>query len=115
MMSRAELRDLIRRSHALVSSSYVETFGVSVAEAMACGKPVIATRSGGPEDFVTEEGGLVVAPGDVDAFAAAMVQLRQNFRQYDPARIRAGIVERYSKAAYVAKLEASYDRAMERS
>jgi glycosyltransferase involved in cell wall biosynthesis len=115
MMSRIELRDLVRRSHALVSSSTIETFGVSVAEAMACGKPVVTTRSGGPEDFVTEECGLVVEPGDVDAFAAAMVQLRQNYRQYDPARIRATIVERYSKAAYVAKLESAYRRAMEKS
>lgn len=115
MMSRIELRDLIRRSHALVSSSHIETFGVSVAEAMACGKPVVATRSGGPEDFVTPECGLIVEPGNMDAFAEAMAQIRQNYRQYDPARIRATIVERYSKAAYVAKLESSYRRAMERA
>lgn len=105
------LRDLIRSSHAIVCSSHVETFAVSVAEGMACGKPVVATRSGGPEDYVTEESGILIQPGDADALAAAMQQLRANYAQYDPEKVRAVCVNSFSEAALVRRLEAVYSAA----
>ena len=37
-----------------------ETFGVVYVEAMAAGLPVIATRCGGPEDFVNEDNGILI-------------------------------------------------------
>jgi len=103
-----ELRELIRNSHAIVCSSHVETFAVSVAEAMACGKPVVVTRSGGPEDYVTDESGIIVPPGDPAALAAAMQQLQANYERYRPETVRAVCVERYSDEALVNRLEAIY-------
>ena len=57
----------------VMPSIYPEGFGMVVIEAMALGKPVIASRSGGTVEII-EEGvdGLLVAPGDADAFAAAI-------------------------------------------
>jgi phosphatidyl-myo-inositol dimannoside synthase len=53
-----------------------EGFGMALVEASACGKPVIAGRSGGVPDAV-QDGltGLLVDPNDVEAAAAAMVKL----------------------------------------
>jgi len=62
----------LERSHCCVSSSDVETFGVTLIEALAAGLPVIATRSGGPQDIVTREAGHLVAVGDEAALADAM-------------------------------------------
>jgi glycosyltransferase involved in cell wall biosynthesis len=107
-MTMEELRTLIRHSHAIVCSSHVETFAVSVAEAMACGKPVVVTRSGGPEDYVTEESGIIVPPGDPAALATAMQQLQAEYHRYRPDAVRAVCVERYSDEALVAKLETIY-------
>lgn len=60
-----------------VHASTGEPFGLTVVEAMALGKPVVAAASGGPletiEDGVT---GLLVPPGDHDALAAAVGRLR---------------------------------------
>lgn len=107
-LSREQLRELIQSSHCIVSSSYVETFGLTLIEAMACGKPVIATRSGGPDSFVTETTGLLVPTGDVDALAAAMRQMADTYGQYDPAAIRAYCVEHFSETAFVQLVEHLY-------
>jgi len=55
---------------ALLSES--ETFGVAYAEALSTGVPVLATRCGGPEGFVTKENGVLVGVGDIDAAAKAI-------------------------------------------
>jgi L-malate glycosyltransferase len=107
-LNRAQVRDLFQRSSAVVSSSAVETFGVTLIEAMACGKPVIATRSGGPEDFVTPDTGILVPVGDVAAMARAMLDMVRSYARYDPEVIRAYVEARYGEAAYVRRLETIY-------
>jgi phosphatidylinositol alpha-1,6-mannosyltransferase len=53
-----------------------EGFGMALVEASACGKPVIAGRSGGVPDAVVEGvTGLLVEPCDSDAVAAAIVKV----------------------------------------
>jgi glycosyltransferase involved in cell wall biosynthesis len=60
-----------------------EAFGITIAEAMSCGKPVIASYIGGIPEVVGNEGtcGLLVPPGDVPALADAMRELA-----LDPSR-----------------------------
>lgn len=111
-MTKEQLRDLIQQSHCLVSSSSVETFGVSVAEAIACGHPVVSTISGGPEDFVTERSGILVPPGSVPALAQAMQQIVTTYDRYQPNEVRLDVSERYSEPNYVQRLEEIYQRAM---
>ncbi len=56
-----------------------EGFGLSALEAMAVGRPVIATRVGSlPEVVVDGESGLVVAPQSVDAMCSALVRLARD-------------------------------------
>lgn len=53
-----------------------EPFGMVVPEAMAMRRAVIAADAGGPREVVTHgHDGLLVAPGDVDALASAMLRL----------------------------------------
>jgi glycosyltransferase involved in cell wall biosynthesis len=52
--------------------SLVEPFGLVTLEAMACGRPVVATRVGGPPEFVPPGAGVLVDPRDEDALAAAL-------------------------------------------
>jgi glycosyltransferase involved in cell wall biosynthesis len=59
-----------------VLSSRSEALPNSLVEAMAAGRPVVATRVGGVADVVRDgETGLLVAPGDVDAFGRAIESL----------------------------------------
>ena len=56
----------------LCQPSLIEPLGQALLEAMACGRPVVATRIGGPPEFVSPEAGVLVDPLDVDALGAAL-------------------------------------------
>ncbi len=74
---------------ALVPSRSAETFGLAAAEAMMVGLPVAASRVGALPELVAAEG--LVAPGDADALAAAIVRLRadETIAARGPARVGA--------------------------
>jgi glycosyltransferase involved in cell wall biosynthesis len=70
-VSDQELVDLYRGASAFLDTSLYEGFGYQVLEAMACGTPVVASDTTSiPE--VVGEAGLLCAPRDVEAFAAAL-------------------------------------------
>ena len=52
--------------------SLAEPFGLSTLEALACARAVVATRVGGPPEFVPPEAGVLVDPLDEEALAAAL-------------------------------------------
>ncbi len=56
----------------LCQPSLVEPFGLATLEGMAAGRSVVATRVGGPPEFVTPESGVLVDPRDDDALVGAM-------------------------------------------
>lgn len=60
----------------LVNPSFSESFGMSLIEAMACSRPVVATRVGGmPEVVVDGQTGILVERGDAAALANALRRL----------------------------------------
>ena len=65
----------IHASDLLALPSLNEGFGLVAAEALACGRPVVATLSGGPEDIVEEGTGVLVPPRDPEALARGMVRV----------------------------------------
>ena len=70
---------LLNTANMLVVSSLSEGQPAVIVEAMACGKPVVATRVGGiPEEVVDGETGILVPPADSNALAEAMLCLIQN-------------------------------------
>jgi glycosyltransferase involved in cell wall biosynthesis len=71
-----ELEGFYERAAVVACPSRREGFGVVCAEAMAHGRPVVATAVGGHLDLVAhEETGLLVPPGDVSELRAALERL----------------------------------------
>lgn len=97
---------------AVVVNSRVETFSVVTGEALAQGKPVIATRCGGPEAFITPANGLLIAPDDDAALAAAMTALTRDAKNWDPATIRRTVGERFGPQAIGSALNDAYRSAL---
>ena len=73
---RAVLREEYRRARLFALPSRTEGLGCVLLEAMAAGTPIVATRTGGIPDLVTDgENGLLAPPEDPAALAAAMTRM----------------------------------------
>jgi glycosyltransferase involved in cell wall biosynthesis len=70
----------------LCQPSLIEPFGQALLEAMACGRPVVATRVGGPPEFVPPGAGVLVDPSSEDELAVAL-----NEAAHLPSPNRAGV------------------------
>ena len=102
----------LARCNAFVLASRHETFGVVLAEALMCGKPVLATRCGGPEAIVNEFNGLLVDVDDAAALAARMHVMASGGVRYDAAAIRADALARFSMPAVGERVAALYERVL---
>ncbi|HVZ48426.1 MAG TPA: glycosyltransferase, partial [Gemmatimonadaceae bacterium] len=104
---------LYREAALVAVPSREEGLGLVAVEALLSGTPVVAYRSGGLTDLIThEETGLLVEPGDVDAFGNALVALVS-----DPLRARrmgeqgrSRMVARFSPAAAAEAYASLYRR-----
>jgi teichuronic acid biosynthesis glycosyltransferase TuaC len=115
--SRDEVIAALQRADLLVSSSAVETFGVVLIEALASGVPVVATRSGGPDDIVTPEVGFLAAPGDASSLADALRAARRQWHTQGPAwgaRCSEYAEREYGSVQFAHRLEVILRRALER-
>ena len=108
-------RDIPRVLHSLdafVLPSLYEGFGIAILEAMAVGKPVIATTVGGiPEFVVPGETAVLVEPGNVVALANAIESVLSNpDRARDMgAKGRARVLAHYGISTVVRQHEALYE------
>jgi glycosyltransferase involved in cell wall biosynthesis len=117
-LSRGDLRALLWSSNLYVSPSRVETFGVAVAEAISCGLPVVATRSGGPQEIITSPSlGTLVAIDDAPNLALEMARAFDSRLDLDivrAAHARAAMVGRYGSQAIGNRLDDLYREAASR-
>jgi len=74
-VDRAQVPDLMRRCTAYCLPSQGEPFGMTIIEAMACGKPLVVTDAGGPACIVSDAGGRRVPVGDAVRLAEALEEL----------------------------------------
>ncbi|NPA79739.1 MAG: glycosyltransferase family 4 protein [Thermotogae bacterium] len=104
-LPREDVLQLMGRGDVLVSTSTYETFGVVMAEALACGRPVVWTDSGGPRDFLNEGNSVSVRERTPQALAEAISEALSKLRSgyFNPEEIRRGILS-YASPERVAAL-----------
>jgi glycosyltransferase involved in cell wall biosynthesis len=76
---RRDLAQLFAAADVFVSASLMETYGLTLVEAMACGTPVVAFRVGGiPEAAPDGQGAILCEPGDGTTLTEAIMKLRSS-------------------------------------
>jgi glycosyltransferase involved in cell wall biosynthesis len=106
-----QLPQALNAADALVLPSVAEAFGLVLVEAMACGLPVIASRTPGPAAIVADgRNGWLIPPDDHDALVDALVAAA-NGQQERRARGRRAYTEsrRYGWATIAPRFTAQYE------
>jgi glycosyltransferase involved in cell wall biosynthesis len=108
--SDAELAELYAGARAVIVPG-IEEFGITAVEAQAAGRPVIAAAAGGALETVLDgETGLLVAPDDPDAFAAAIGAIDE--LEFAPAHA-VEHAQRFSVASFQRQLSSYVNSALE--
>jgi glycosyltransferase involved in cell wall biosynthesis len=107
---RIEVARLMREEcDVFVLPSTSETFGVVLIEALACGKPVVATRCGGPESIVTDSAvGTLCPPNDAGELADALIHTIGRLHEFDPVKIRRFACDHFDYRILARNLAAVY-------
>lgn len=106
--SNDEVVNFMNRCSFFVFPSIEESFGVVLIEAMACGKPVIATKSGGPEEIVRNESGILIPPEDTESLTEALDYMLDNFQKNNSKHIRQYIKDNFSYEVFGEALSKIY-------
>ncbi len=107
-VSREKVRDLLHQSSVLVSASKFESFGMTMAEAMSCGRPVVATDTAGSRLILEEGGGQIVPQDDIPSLAEAMIFVYKNLDQYSPSQLHDSIHRRFGVEQICRQWESIY-------
>lgn len=108
-LDRKKIFELMAISDCFSLVSRFETFGIVFAEAMYCGKPVIATRTGGPDSFVTDENGILVDIENVEQTTKALIHIFENIQIYDSNKICKYAMDNFSADVICEKLYTTYN------
>ena len=114
---RADVSQLLNNLDVFVLSSHTEGFSIACIEAMACGVPVVATRSGGPEQILEGEAGLLVPTSDPESLALAIERVisSKELAATLTARAMERVHEQYSLATMLSRYEALLERVTQHS
>ena len=97
VLSRYEILEELKRSNCLCSTSERETFGVGILESISIGVPVIASKSGGPQDIVNKDNGYLFDVGDILQLSILMEQMILNYNNFNHESIRKDAAYRFSR------------------
>lgn len=97
-----EVYEYLKECDFLVMNSRFETFSLICVEAMSCGKPVLATRCGGPESFVTEANGILISVDDDQELMNKFIYMLKNYSSFNQLEIRNSVEKKFSQQSVAA-------------
>jgi glycosyltransferase involved in cell wall biosynthesis len=112
LRNRYEIAELMRRVDVFVLPSLWENAPHVIIEALASGLPVVATDVGGVSELLDGTGFGLVAPGDPDALAQALVQACRQRGDHDPAALAEHARERFGQEAVGRRWTDLYSRVL---
>jgi L-malate glycosyltransferase len=113
-LNREEVLRYMQNCDVFVLPSQYETFGVVLIEALACGKPVIATKTDGPNSIVNERNGYMVEVDNIEKLFEAMLQSTKSFSQFNKNEIREYCINKFSEKSISDSLKLVYNLALKK-
>lgn len=108
-----ELVEFYSAADILLSLSYEETFGLTIAEGMACGTPAVIYDNTGQAEIVTPETGFKVTTGDIDSIKAAIEKVCSKGRFSYSQACRYRVEKCFNKDDRYEKYVRMYDKMVE--
>jgi len=108
-LNRENLLALMQKCVCLIVSSNVETFGVTALEALFLGRPCIATKCGGVEDFLNDSNSILINRNNSSELALAIEHIYLNYHRYNSLTIREDISKEFGTRAFYSRLSYFYD------
>jgi len=106
---RKEIKKWMQAMDGFILPSRNEPFGIALIEAMACGLPVISTKSGGPEQILKENRGILIQPDKPKQLAKAIAQIQET-NSIDAEGQHAYIEENFGEKRYTKEYIGLYER-----
>lgn len=110
LASKAEIVSALQKSDVFVFTSLCETFGVSPLEALFAGVPVITTQSGGVNEFINSENGIIVPIKDFKAIAENIIKIMNKEVNFNPEVISKNAISNFGTTAFKEKMIPIYNR-----
>lgn len=103
-LDRGQIVDVLSKSNVFILPSAYETFGVVYIEAMAIGRPIIATKNGGANDIINDSNGYLIDVDNEEQLINAMRNMINNYNKFNLKKISQECIENYSKFAVIGKV-----------
>lgn len=104
MLDEKALAEVFNESKIFVSPTEFESFGMAIAEALACGCVVITTNQTAPKEYVKDFAGILINPKEVKELTQAMQNIASNYSKYSPQQISDSVTQRFSFEIFADKL-----------
>lgn len=111
--SRETIARHMREHHFAVVSSEIETFSLVALEALACGRPVLTTRCGGPQELVGDASRGEIVENSVEGLADGFVRLAGRLGQFDPEILHGYACANFGFDVIAARLKLAYENLLE--
>lgn len=110
--SKLEIALALKKSDVFVTTSLCETFGISAIEALAVGIPVIATQSGGVNEFINDENGVILPIMDSEAISRHILKIMKGELCYNSELISGEIANKFGINSFRLKIGTLYNEAI---
>lgn len=112
-LNRIEVLEEMQKCSFFCLPSLHESFGIVLIEALACGKPIVATKCGGPEDIVNNQNGLLAEVNNTKDLAAQISKMVNSYEGYVPQVIRGDFEKRFASRQVTPRIVALYGEVLD--
>ncbi|MEX1013949.1 MAG: glycosyltransferase [Candidatus Paceibacterota bacterium] len=108
-MPKEKLVQYYQAADLFVSPSRKEGFGLAMAEAVACGTPVLATKSGGAQQIISKKLGMLIEANNSKSITKGIIDILKKLDYYNPSEMHHDISKRFSKEQKAYALQKIYN------